>query len=82
VKVIKAVTASLSVSPTDVRLNPSGGIAGQESPTLTWSAANADSVTVDPLGSVGASGSREVQITPTKNQAGETVTYTLHASLK
>jgi outer membrane protein OmpA-like peptidoglycan-associated protein len=38
---------------------------------------------VDPLGSVGASGNREVPITPTKTSEGpvdETVTYTLHAS--
>jgi outer membrane protein OmpA-like peptidoglycan-associated protein len=50
---------------------------------VTWSAGNADSVSVDPLGSIGASGSREIQITPTKTSVGpidETVTYTLHAS--
>ena len=40
-------------------------------------------VSVDPLGSVGASGNHEVQVTPTKTSPGpidETVTYTLHAS--
>ena len=50
---------------------------------MTWSAPNASSVSVDPLGSVGSSGNRELPITPSKTTPGpidESVTYTLHAT--
>jgi len=82
VNVNPAITASLNVTPAEVRLADAGG--GQEgTATLTWSAAGAESVTVDPLGSVGSSGSREVQIKPVRDSQGgvdQTVTYTLHAT--
>ena len=72
------------MSPAEVRYHKIGEKVDQQgTATVTWSAPNADSVSVDPLGSVGASGNREVPVTPTKTSAGpvdETVTYTLHAS--
>ena len=84
VNVNTAIPASLSVSPAEVRYHKIGDKVDQQgSATVTWSAANADTVSVDPLGSVGASGNREIQVTPTKTSVGpidETVTYTLHAS--
>jgi outer membrane protein OmpA-like peptidoglycan-associated protein len=49
---------------------------------VTWSATNADSIAVDPFGSVGTSGNREIPIIPSKTSVGpidETLTYTLHA---
>ena len=83
VNVNAAIPASLSVSPTEVRYHKIGDKVDQPgTATVTWSTPNADSVSVDPLGSVGASGNREIQITPTKTSTGpidETVTYTLHA---
>jgi len=80
VNVNNSIQASLSVSPAEVRTD---GANPQGTATVTWSAPNADSVSVDPIGSVGATGSREVQIAPTKTSTGpvdENVTYTLHAS--
>jgi outer membrane protein OmpA-like peptidoglycan-associated protein len=81
VNVNKAISASLDVTPPEVRTGE--GANHQGTATVTWSAGNADSVTVDPLGSVGANGSREVQVTPATTSAAsaeKTVTYTLHAS--
>jgi len=84
VNVNAAIPASLSVSPAEIRYHKIGDKVDQQgSATVTWSAGNADTVAVDPFGSVGASGNRDVPITPTKNSVGpidETVTYTLHAS--
>ncbi|MFZ0959788.1 MAG: OmpA family protein [Terriglobia bacterium] len=84
VNVNTAIAASLNVSPAEVRYHKIGDKVDQQpSATVTWSAPNANSISVDPLGTVGASGSRELQITPTKTSVGpidESVTYTLHAS--
>jgi len=84
VNVNAAIPASLSVSPTEVRYHKIGEKVDQTgSTTVTWSAGNADTVTVDPFGSVGTSGNRTVQIAPSKTGVGpidESVTYTLHAS--
>ncbi|HMD84606.1 MAG TPA: OmpA family protein [Terriglobia bacterium] len=84
VNVNTAIPASLSVSPTEVRYHKIGEKVDQPgTATVTWSAGNADSVSVDPLGSVGTSGNRDIQVTPTKTSVGpidETVTYTLRAS--
>jgi len=84
VNVNSAIPASLSVSPAEVRYHKIGEKVDQQgSATVTWSAGNADSVSVDPFGSIGASGSREIQATPSKTSVGpidETVTYTLRAS--
>jgi outer membrane protein OmpA-like peptidoglycan-associated protein len=84
VNVNNAIPASLSVSPAEIRYHKIGDKVDQQgSATVTWSATNADSISVDPLGSVSASGNRDLPITPMKTSVGpidETVTYTLHAS--
>jgi outer membrane protein OmpA-like peptidoglycan-associated protein len=84
VNVNSAIQASLSVSPAEVRFHKVGDtIDEQGSATVTWSAGNARTASVDPFGSVEPSGNRTVKVTPTKTAVGpidETVTYTLHAS--
>jgi len=84
VNVNTAIPASLSVSPPEVRYHKIGDKVDQQgTAAVNWSAGNADTVSIDPLGSVGASGNREIQATPTKTSIGpidETVTYTLRAS--
>jgi hypothetical protein len=80
VNVNNAISASLSVSPTDVVFQNGDH---QSTARVTWSAPGADSVTLDPLGPVGATGSRDIQVTPTKTEAGpidQNITYTLHAT--
>ena len=83
VTVNSAISPSLSVSPAEVRYHKIGEKVDQPiTATVNWSAPNADTVSVDPLGSVATSGNRQLQVTPTKNSPGpvdETVTYTLHA---
>jgi hypothetical protein len=77
VRVNADIPASLHVSPTDANVDH------QSTATVTWSAPNADSVTLDPVGPVAGSGSQEIPITPTKNVAGpidQDITYTLHAT--
>ena len=84
VNVNAGITASLSASPAEIRYHKIGDKVDQQgTATVAWSAGGADTVSVDPLGSVGANGSREMQITPSKTTPGpidETVTYTLHAT--
>ncbi len=84
VNVNTGITASLSASPAEIRYHKVGDKVDQQgNATVTWSAGGADTVSVDPLGSVGPSGNREVPITPSKTSVGpvdETVTYTLHAA--
>ena len=84
VSVNTAIPASLSVSPAEVRYHKVGDkVEQQGTATVTWSAGNADTISVDPLGTVSANGNREIQANPTKTSVGpidETVTYTLHAS--
>jgi outer membrane protein OmpA-like peptidoglycan-associated protein len=84
VNVNTAVQASLNVSPAEVRYHKIGEKVDQQgAATVTWSAGNADSISLDPFGSAGASGSREIQAIPTKTSVGpidEAVTYTLRAS--
>jgi outer membrane protein OmpA-like peptidoglycan-associated protein len=84
VNVNSAIQALLNVSPAEVRYHKIGDKVDQQgSATVTWSAGNASTASVDPFGSVGTSGNRTVTVTPTKTALGpidETVTYTLHAS--
>jgi outer membrane protein OmpA-like peptidoglycan-associated protein len=84
VNVNTAIPASLSVSPAEIRYHKIGDKVDQTgTATVTWSAGNADSIAVDPFGTVGASGNRDVPITPTKTSVGpidETVTYSLRAT--
>ena len=78
------IQSSLSVEPTQVRFHKVGDkVDEQGSATLTWNAPAASSATLDPLGSVSPSGTRTVQLTPTKTDVGpvdETITYTLRSS--
>jgi len=84
VNVNSTIQGSLSVEPTQVRFHKVGDrVDEQGSATLTWNAPAASSATLDPLGSVSPSGTRTLQITPTKSDVGpvdETLTYTLHAT--
>ena len=79
-----AIQASLNVSPAEVQYHQVGEKVDQSgSATVSWSAGNANTVSLDPFGSVGTSGDRTIPIKPTKTSPGpvdETVTYTLHAS--
>jgi hypothetical protein len=84
VNVDNSIKADLGLSPAEVHYKKVGDKVVEESNTaLNWSAANADSVSIDPLGSVNPSGSRNLPIAPRKSDNGpvdETVTYTLKAS--
>jgi len=84
VNVNSNIQSTLSAEPSQVRYHKVGDkVDEQGSATLTWNAPAASSATLDPLGSVSPSGTRTVQITPTKSDVGpvdETVTYTLHSS--
>jgi len=58
-------------------------VVGESNTALNWTATNASTVSIDPLGSVNTSGNRTLQVTPRKTGPGpvdETVTYTLTAS--
>ncbi len=84
IDVDSAIQASLSISPSEVRYHKVGNkVVEQGSATISWSTTNAQSVSIDPLGSVDTSGSKT--LTPTPKQTGygpvdETDTYTLHAT--
>jgi len=84
VTVNPAIQATLNVSPAEVHYHALGDkVDLQGSATLNWSANGADSVSLDPIGSVGASGSRTVQATPSNTTPGpvdQTITYTLRAT--
>jgi len=84
VNVNSNIQSTLSAEPSQVRYHKVGDkVDEQGSATLTWNAPAASSATLDPLGSVSPSGTRTVQLTPTKSDVGpvdETVTYTLHSS--
>jgi len=84
VNVNSGVQAALNVSPAEIRYRRKGDqVLEQGSATLTWSAPGAESASLDPFGSVAASGNRTVQATPRRTDPGpidETLTYTLTAS--
>jgi outer membrane protein OmpA-like peptidoglycan-associated protein len=84
VNVNNAIQANLQLSPAEVHYKRVGDKVVQEDNTaLNWSAANASNVSIDPLGTVAANGSRTLQPAPKKTNPGsidETVTYTLTAS--
>jgi hypothetical protein len=84
VNVNSGMQASVSVSPAEIRYRRKGDkVLEQGSATVSWSASGADSASVDPFGSVPASGTRTVQASPRKTDQGpvdETLTYTLRAS--
>ena len=78
------IRANLDLSPGEVHYKRVGDkVIEQPSTALTWTAANASGVSIDPLGTVDPSGSRTLQLAPRKTEAGtvdETVTYTLNAT--
>jgi outer membrane protein OmpA-like peptidoglycan-associated protein/tetratricopeptide (TPR) repeat protein len=84
VNVNNAIQASLGLSPAEIRYKRVGDKVIEESNSaLNWTATNASTVSIDPLGSVDPSGSRSLQVAPRKSDPGavdETVTYTLAAS--
>jgi peptidoglycan-associated lipoprotein len=84
VTVNTAIPATLSVSPAEVRYHKTGDkVDSAPTATLTWSAPNASTISVDTVGAAGSTGSHDIQVTPTKTSVGpidETATYTLHAS--
>jgi len=84
VNVNNAIQANLALSPAVVHYKRVGDkVVQDDSSSLSWSAANASTVSIDPLGTVDASGNRALQIAPKKSDPGavdETITYTLTAS--
>jgi outer membrane protein OmpA-like peptidoglycan-associated protein len=84
VNVNTAVQAKLELAPAEVRYKRVGDKILEESNTaLNWTAANASTVSIDSLGTVGQNGSHPLQIVPRKTDPGpvdETVTYTLNAT--
>jgi outer membrane protein OmpA-like peptidoglycan-associated protein len=84
VNVSSNIQASLSVTPAEIRYHKVGDKVDQQgSASLSWSAPNDVTATLDPFGSVPPTGNRTIQATPQKTSAGpidETVTYTFHTS--
>ncbi len=78
VTVNKAITASFDVSPQEVHYKRVGSKVDQESATLSWSASNAElvsingegSVNASRIGSINASGTRTVQAVPERTDPG------------
>jgi hypothetical protein len=84
VEVNPVVQSSLSASPTEVKYRRIGDkIMEQGATTLTWSFSNADTASLDPGGSVGASGTKSITLSPTQSASGpvdENFKYTLTAT--
>jgi outer membrane protein OmpA-like peptidoglycan-associated protein len=84
VNVNTAVQANLQLAPAEVHYKRVGDkVVVDDSTALNWTASNASTVSIDPLGTVSPTGNRELQIAPKKTDPGtvdETVTYTLNAS--
>lgn len=79
-----SLQATLNGSPTELHYKRVGDQAAvEDSASLTWSTSGANSVSIDPLGTVDAAGSRTLQIAPKKTDVGdidETASYTLTAT--
>jgi PEGA domain len=85
INVDNTVKTSLAPSTPEVRYSKVGDtVKEQGSATLNWTATNADSVEIDPIGRVsGNSGSETVQPSPTRTDLGpidETLTYKITAT--
>ncbi len=84
VNVNNAVQADLQLAPAEVHYKKVGNkVVVDDSTALNWTAQNASTVSIDSLGAVSPTGSRNLQITPKKTDPGavdETVSYTLNAS--
>jgi hypothetical protein len=77
-------TATLELSQPDVRYHKIGDkVVEQTSATLSWSASNANAVSIQPLGDVGSTGTQNIEATPEQTSTGpinRDVTYALTAS--
>jgi len=84
VEVNPVVQSSLSASPTEVSYRRIGDkIIQQGSTTLNWSSSNSDAASLDPGGSVDASGTKSIPLSPTQTGNGpvdEDFKYTLKAT--
>jgi hypothetical protein len=84
VEVNPTVRSTLNVSSDEVHYRQIGDkVKETGNVTVSWSATNADNVSVAPFGPVGTEGSRTLVVTPSKTTNGpvdETVKYTLTAS--
>jgi hypothetical protein len=84
VEVNPVVQSSLSASPTEVAYRRIGDkIIEQGSTTLNWSSSNSDAVSLDPGGSVDASGTKSITLSPTQTGTGpvdEEFKYILNAT--
>ena len=84
VNVNSAVQAEVTLSPAEVKYKRVGDkIVEDGSTALNWTATNASNVSIDPLGTVDASGSRTLTVVPQESDFGpvdETVNYTLKAT--
>jgi len=79
-----AVQATLGVSPAEVRYHRIGDRVIEHTPAnLNWTASNADSVSIDAIGTVSTQGGQELKLVPRQSADGpvdETVTYTFTAT--
>ncbi len=84
VEVNPVVQSSLSASPMEVNYRRIGDkIIEQGTTTLTWSSSNSDAASLDPGGSVDASGTKSITLSPTQSGTGpvdEQFKYTLNAT--
>ena len=84
VEVNPVVQSSLSASPIEVTYRRIGDkVIEQGSTTLKWSSSNSDAAALDPGGSVGASGTKSITLSPSQAGNGpvdEEFKYTLKAS--
>jgi hypothetical protein len=84
VEVNPVVQSSLNASPMEVKYRRIGDkIIEQGTTTLTWSSTNSDAASLDPGGSVGASGTKSITLNPTQSGNGpvdENFKYTLKAT--
>ncbi len=84
VEVNPTIVATLSASPAEIRYRRIGDkVTEVGHVTLTWSANNADNVSVNTLGTVDPNGYRSLVVRPvqtTNGEVNETVNYTLSAS--
>jgi hypothetical protein len=84
VEVNPVVQSSLSASPMEVSYRRIGDkIIEQGSTTLNWSSSNSDAASLDPGGSVDASGTKSIALSPTQSSTGpvdEEFKYTLKAT--
>ena len=84
VEVNPVVQSSLSASPMEINYRRIGDkIIEQGTTTLTWSVSNSDAASLDPGGSVGASGTKTITLSPTQSGTGpvdEQFKYTLNTT--